>query len=54
MSKQDRIGNFTANRDEISGTSFNILSILETENTTILGKEVEISLLTLLDRLVSI
>ena len=54
MSKQDGIGNFVVNEDEISGTSFDIFSKPETEDTTISGKEVEIRLLTVLDRLVSI
>ena len=54
MSNQDGIGNFVVNEDEISGTSFDIFSTPETENTTIWGKEVEIRLLTVLDRLVSI
>ena len=38
MSKQDGIGNFVVNEDEIFGTSFDIFSTPETENTTIWDK----------------
>ena len=54
MSKPDGIGNFVVNEDEISGTRFDIFSTPETENITIWGKEVEIRLFTVLDRLVYI
>lgn len=52
MSKQEGIGNFVINEDEISGTTFDIFSLPEKESSTLWGKEVEIRLLTVLERLV--
>ena len=52
MSKQEGIGNFVINEDEIAGTTFDIFSLPEKESNTLWGKEVEIRLLTVLERFV--
>ena len=54
MSKQDRIVNFVVNEGEMSGTSVDIFSTPEIDNTTFSGNEVEIRLLTVLDRVLII
>ena len=53
MSHQDNgIGNFSLNEDEIQGTTFDIFTLPERENSILSGKEVEIRLFTVLDRFV--
>ena len=52
MSKQEGLGNFVVNEDEISGTTFDIFSLPEKESSTLWGKEIEIRLLTVLERFV--
>ena len=43
MSHQDNgIGNFSLNEDEIQGTTFDIFTLPERENSILSGKEVEI------------
>ena len=50
MSKSDGIGNFILNEEEITGTSFDIFSLPMKETNTLWGKEIEIRLLTVLER----
>ena len=50
MSKQEGVGNFVINEDELTGTTFDIFSLPERESSTLWGKEVEIRLLTVLER----
>ena len=53
MSHQDNgIGNFSLNEDEIQGTTFDIFTRAERENSILSGKEIEIRLFTVLDRFV--
>ena len=53
MSHQDNeIGNFSLNEDEIQGTTFDIFTLPERENSILSGKEVEIRLFTVLERFV--
>ena len=53
MSHQDNgIGHFSLNEDEIQGTTFDIFTLPERENSILSGKEVEIRLFTVLDRFV--
>ena len=51
MTNQDGLGNFVINEDEISGTSFDIFSLPERNGSVVSGKEVEIRLFTILERL---
>ena len=50
MNKSDGLGNFVINEDEIVGTSFDIFNLPMKESNTLWGKEIEIRLLTVLDR----
>ena len=50
MSKSDGIGNFILNEEEITGTFFDIFSLPTKETNMLLGKEIEIRLLTVLER----
>ena len=53
MSHQDNgIGNFSLNEDEIQGTTFDIFTLPERENSILSGKEAEIRPFTVLDRFV--
>ncbi len=52
MSKQEGIVNFVINEDEIAGTTFDIFNLPEKDSNTLWGKEVEIRLLTVLERYV--
>ena len=54
MSSHEGLGNFIVNEDEIKGSTLDIFSIPETENTLISGKEVEIRLFTVLERFVEL
>ena len=51
MTNQDGLGNFVINEDEISGTSFDIFSLPERNGSVVSGKEIEIRLFTILERL---
>ena len=48
------LGNFIINEDEIRGTTLDIFSLPEEENTFISGKEVEMRLFTVFERFVII
>ena len=50
MNKSDGLGNFVINEDEIVGTSLDIYNLPMKESNTLWGKEIEIRLLTVLDR----
>lgn len=50
MSKTDGLGNFVLNEDEIAGSSFDIFNLPMQETNTLWGKEIEIRLLTVLER----
>ena len=50
MHQSDGLGNFVINDDEIAGTSFDIFNLPMKESNTLWGKEIEIRLLTVLDR----
>ncbi len=50
MNKSDGLGTFVINDDEIAGTSFDIFNLPTKESNTLWGKEIEIRLLTVLDR----
>ena len=50
MNKSDGVGNFVINDDEIDGTSFDIFNLPIKEANTLWGKEIEIRLLTVLER----
>ena len=52
MSKQEGLGNFVVNEDEISGTTFDIFNLPEKDSSTLWGKEVEIRHLTVMERFV--
>ena len=54
MSSHEGLGNFIVNEDEIKGSTLDIFSVPETENTFISGKEVEIRLFTVLERFVEL
>ena len=54
MNNSDGIGTFVLNEDEVNGTSFDIFNLPEKENDTVYGKEIEIRLLTTLERLKNI
>ena len=54
MNNSDGIGTFVLNEDEVNGTSFDIFNLPEKENDTVYGKEIEIRLLTRLERLKNI
>ena len=54
MSSHEGLGNFIVNEDEIKGSTLDIFSVPETENTLISGKEVEIRLFTVLERFVEL
>ena len=51
MNNSDGIGGLVLNEDEVNGTSFDIFTLPEKENDTVYGKEIEIRLLTTLERL---
>ena len=50
--RDNGIGNFSLNEDEIQGTTFEIFTLPERENSILSGKEVEIRLFAVLDRFV--
>ena len=52
MYKQEGIGNLVINEDELAGTTFDIFTGPEKEIKAVWGKEVEIRLLTVLERFV--
>ena len=54
MSSHEGLGNFIVNEDEIKGSTLDIFSVPEIENTLISGKEVEIRLFTVLERFVEL
>ena len=45
------MGTLVINEDEVNGTSFDIFTLPKKENDTVYGKEIEIRLLTTLERL---
>ena len=51
MNNSDGIGNLVLNEDEVNGTSFDIFTLPGKEDDTVYGKEIEIRLLTTLERL---
>ena len=52
MANHEGLGNFIINEDEIRGTTLDIFSLPQKENSFISGKEVEIRLFTVLERFV--
>ena len=54
MASREGLGNFIINEEEIGGTTLDIFNIPEKENTFISGKEVEIRLITVLERFVQL
>ena len=51
MNNSNDIGTLVLNEDKVNGTSFDIFTLPEKENDTVYGKEIEIRLLTTLERL---
>ena len=51
MNNSDGVGTLVLNEDDVNGTSFDIFTLPEKENDTVYGKELEIRLLTTLERL---
>ena len=52
MASNEGLGNFIINEDEIRGTTLDIFNTPEKETTFISGKEVEVRLITVLERFV--
>ena len=52
MASHEGLGNFIINEDEIQGTTLGILNTPEKEISFISGKEVEVRLITVLERFV--
>ena len=52
MASHEGLGNFILNEDEIRGTTLDIFNTPEKETSFILGKEVEVRLITVLERFV--
>ena len=50
MASNEGLGNFIINEDEIRGTTLDIFNTPEKENSFISGKEVEVRLITVLER----
>ena len=50
MASHEGLGNFIINEDEIRGTTLDIFNTPEKETSFISGKEVEVRLITVLDR----
>ena len=54
MASNEGLGNFMINEDEIRGTTLDIFNTPEKETSFISGKEVEVRLITVLERFVKI
>ena len=52
MASNEGLGNFIINEDEIRGTTLDIFNTPEKETSFISGKEVEVRLITVLERFV--
>ena len=52
MASNEGLGNFIINEDEIRGTTLDIFNTPEKESSFISGKEVEVRLITVLERFV--
>ena len=52
MASNEGLGNFIINEDEIQGTTLDIFNTPENEISFISGKEVEVRLITVLERFV--
>ena len=52
MASNEGLGNFMINEDEIRGTTLDIFNTPEKESSFISGKEVEVRLITVLERFV--
>ena len=52
MASNEGLGNFMINEDEIRGTTLDIFNTPEKETSFISGKEVEVRLITVLERFV--
>ena len=52
MASNEGLGNFMINEDEIRGTTLDIFNTPEKETSFIPGKEVEVRLITVLERFV--
>ena len=52
MASHEGLGNFIINEDEIRGTTLDIFNTPEKESSFISGKEVEVRLITVLERFV--
>ena len=52
MASNEGLGNFIINEDEIRGTTLDIFNTTEKETSFISGKEVEVRLITVLERFV--
>ena len=52
MASHEGLGNFIINEDEIRGTTLDIFNTPEKETNFISGKEVEVRLITVLERFV--
>ena len=52
MARHEGLGNFIINEDEIRGTTLDIFNTPEKETSFISGKEVEVRLITVLERFV--
>ena len=50
MSNREGVGNFVVSEDELTGTTFDMFTLPDSNESIISGKEVEIRLFTVLDR----